>query len=299
MVHLLREAEVAHADDVVPARLGGVGLELFIDEVHFTQGLKDAVEIHFPFAHGGVLVDSHVRPAPLVQPGGIQDIAAVLRLVPGVRQEHVGQFVAGVLEHMAHVALALVVEEAVRGGIHIAQVLGLEGFDDVTGLVVQLAEVIGVGLDFHPQSLPLDDGEQFLHGAEEHAVANLLLVGVAGELRVDDGNPHVHGNLNHPFPVGHGVLSLFLGGAGPAIDHDEAGDFHTGLLQSLPVLLFALLGKEGMLVEGVDAGMGGLFDILVAPVGHLADIVPNGHLLGQYVNVKGNLHSKEALLSNL
>ena len=141
-----------------------------------------------------------------------------------------GQLVAGVFQHVAHVALALVVEEAVGGGIDIAQVLGAEGFHDIAGLVVQLAEVVGMGLDFHPEALPLDDGQQLLHGAEEHAVANLLLVGVAGELGVDDGNAHVHGNLNHPLPVGNRVLPLLLGGAGPAVDHDEAGDFHAGLL---------------------------------------------------------------------
>ena len=40
----------------------------------------------------------------------------------------------------------------------------------------------------------------------------------------------------------------------------------------------ALLGEQGVLIEGVDAGMGGLLDVFITPVGHLADVIPDGHL---------------------
>ncbi len=239
-----------------------------------------------------MLVNGHVGTATRIQPRRIENIAAILGLIPGIGKKHVGQFIAGVFQHMPHVALALVVEEAVRGGVDVAQILGTEGFDDIAGLVVQLTEVVGMGLDFHPEALPLNDGQQFLHGPEEHPVANLLLIGVAGKLGVNNRHAHIHGNLNDALPVGYGVLALFLGGAGPAVDHDEGGNFHAGFLQSLPVLLFALLGKQGMLVERIDAGMGGLFNVLVAPAGHLADIIADRHLFGKNVHVECDFHAR-------
>ena len=57
-----------------------------------------------------------------------------------------------------HLALALVVEEAVGGEVDIAQVSGPEGLCDIAGLVVQSAEVIRLGLNFDTQPFPLDDG---------------------------------------------------------------------------------------------------------------------------------------------
>ena len=94
-----------------------------------------------------MLVNGHVGTATRIQPRRIENIAAVLGLIPGIGKKHVGQFIAGVFQHMPHVALALVVEKAVRGGIDVAQILGTEGFDDIAGLVVQLTEVVGMGLD--------------------------------------------------------------------------------------------------------------------------------------------------------
>ena len=131
------------------------------------------------------------------------------------------EFVAGVLEHMAYIALALIVEEAVRGGVDVAEVLGAEGLDHVAGLIVEFAEIVRMRLDLDAQALALDDRQQLFHGAEPHAVADLLLVRIAGELRVDDGDTHVDGNLNHLFPVGDGHLALLLSRAGPAVDADK------------------------------------------------------------------------------
>jgi hypothetical protein len=76
------------------------------------------------------------------------------------------------------------------------------------------------------------------------------------------------------------VLALFLGGAGPAVDHDEAGNFHTGFFQGLAVLFLTFPGEQRVLVEGIDPGMGGLFNVLVTPICYLADIVLDGHLFG-------------------
>ena len=116
LIHLLREAEVGYADDIVAANLRCVRLQLLVCEVHLTQGFEDAVEINLTLAHSGVLVDGVVSTATLVQPGRIYDVAAVLGLVPGVSQKNVGQLIAGVLQHVANVALALIVEEAVGCG---------------------------------------------------------------------------------------------------------------------------------------------------------------------------------------
>ena len=110
-----------------------VRLQLLVREVHLTQGLEDAVEINLAFTHSGVLMDGVVSTAVLVQPGRIYDVAAVLGLVPGVSQKNVGQLIAGVLQHVANVALALIVEEAVGCGVNVAQVLGTEGLNDVAG----------------------------------------------------------------------------------------------------------------------------------------------------------------------
>ena len=270
--------------------LGCVRLELLVCEVHVAQGLEDAVEIDLALAHGGVLMDGVVCAAALVEPGRIDDVAAVLGLVPGVGQKYVGQLVAGVLEHMADVALALVIEEAVGSGVNVAEVLGAEGLDDVAGLVIQLYEVIRVRLALYADALALDDREQLLHGLEEHAVADLLLVRVAGELGVDDRYAHVNRDLDHALPVGNCVLALLLGRAGPAVNNDERGNLYTGFLESLLVLLLALLGEQRVLVERVDARMRGLLDVLVAPVCDLVYVIIDGHLLGQNVNVKCDFH---------
>ena len=113
LVHLLEEAEVGHADDVVAADLGGVGPQLLVGEIHVAQRLEDAVEVDLALAHRGVLVYGDIGAAAAIEPGRIEDVPAVLGLIPSVGQQHVGQLVTRILEHVAHVALALVVEEAV------------------------------------------------------------------------------------------------------------------------------------------------------------------------------------------
>ena len=42
LIHLLREAEVGYADDIVAANLRCVRLQLLVRKVHLTQGLEDA-----------------------------------------------------------------------------------------------------------------------------------------------------------------------------------------------------------------------------------------------------------------
>ena len=208
------------------------------------------------------------------------------------------EFVAGVLEHMAYIALALIVEEAVRGGVDVAEVLGAEGLDHVAGLVVEFAEIVRMRLDLDAQALALDDRQQLFHGAEPHAVADLLLVRIAGELRVDDGNTHVDGNLDHLLPVGDGHLALLLGRAGPAVDADKGRDLNARLLECLAVFLFTLLGEQRMLVEGIDPRMRGLLNVFVTPVSNLVDEVIDAHLFGQYINIECDFHGKPSSSSN-
>ena len=86
------------------------------------------------------------------------------------------------------------------------------------------------------------------------------------------------------------MLALLLGRAGPAVNNDEGRDLYAGLLESLLVLLLALLGEQRMLVERVDARMRRLLDVLVAPVCDLVYVIIDGHLLSQNVNVKCDFH---------
>ena len=67
-----------------------------------------------------MLMDGNVSSAALVQPRRIQDVTAVLGLVVGVCKQNVGQLVASVLQHVANIALALIVEEAVGCRVYIA-----------------------------------------------------------------------------------------------------------------------------------------------------------------------------------
>ena len=113
---------------------------------------------------------------------------------------------------------------------------------------------------------------------------------IAGELGVDDRYAHVNRDLDHALPVGNCVLALLLGRAGPAVNNDEGRDLYAGLLESLLILLLALLGEQRMLVERVDARMRGLLDVLVAPVCDLVYVIIDGHLLSQNVNVKCDFH---------
>ena len=94
-------------------------------------------------------------------------------------------------------------------------------FGELT-LLVSGAKLLDAGPVNLRNSLDLlDDGKELLHGAEPHAVADLLLVGIAGELGVDDRNAHVDGDLDDLLPVGDRVLTLLLSGARPAVNNDK------------------------------------------------------------------------------
>ena len=291
LLHLLRESEVGYACDVVAAHLGSVSLQLLVCEIHLAQCLEDAGKVHFALAHGGVLVDGDICSAAGIEPRRVEDVTAVLGLVPGIREEDVGQLVAGILEHVADIALALIIEETVGCAVDIAQVGGAERLDQIAGLVIELAEIVRVGLHFDTEAFLLDDGKEFFHGAEPHAVADLLLIGIAGELGVDDRNAHVDGDLDDLLPVGYCVLSLLLSGAGPAINNDEGRDLDARVLQSLAVLRLTLFGEQRVFVEGIDPGVGGLLDIFVAPVRYLVDHVFDAHLFCENVYIKSNFHN--------
>ena len=292
LVHFFGEAEVANADDVVAADFGSVGFKLFVGKIHFAERLKNAVEINFALAHGGVMVNRVIGFAATVEPRRIDDIAAVDSLIPRVSQKDVGQFVARIFEHVADVALALVVEEAMTRAVNVAEIFGAERFDNVASLVVEFAEVVRVRLNFHAQTFALDYRKKLFHGAEKHAVANFLLIGVAAEFGIDDGHAHVDGDFNNLFPVGDGVLTLLLGRTRPTINHDERRNFDAGFLESLAIFRLALLGEKRVLVKRINARVRGLFNIFVSPIGNLVDVIVDAHLFGEHVNIKSNLHFK-------
>ena len=242
-----------------------------------------------------MLMDGHIRTPMIVEPRRICDVTAVKRLVERIRKEHVGQLIARILQHGAYIALARIVEEAMRRGVDVAEMLRAERLHDIACLVVQLAEIIGMRLDLDTQPLTLDDRQQFLHGAEEHTVADLLLIRVARELRVDDGYAHADRDLNDALPIGDRMLTLFLGRSRPTIDYDEGGDFNPCLLECLAILRLRLLGEERMLVERVDARVRGLLDVLVAPVRNLVYHVVDAHLLGENINIECDFHGNNLL----
>ena len=156
---------------------------------------------------------------------------------------------------------------------------------------VEVAEIVGMGLHFDTEAFLLDDGKELFHGAEPHAVADLLLVGIAGELGVDDRNAHVDGDLDDLLPVGDRVLTLLLGGAGPAVNNDEGRNLDARVLQSLAVLRLTLFGEQGVFVEGIDPGVGGLLNVFVAPVRYLVDHILDAHLFCENVYIKSNFHT--------
>ena len=237
-----------------------------------------------------MLMDGNVSSAALVQPRRIQDVTAVLGLVVGVCKQNVGQLVASVLQHVANIALALIVEEAVGCRVYIAQVLGTEGLNQIASLVVELAEVIRMRLNLNTQAFALDNRQQLFHRTEPHAIADFLLVRIAGELGVDNRYAHVYCDLDDLLPVCNSVLTLLLGRAAPAVYYDEGRDLYAGLLESLAILCLTFLGEQRVLVERVDARMRRLLDVLVAPISYLmyhgVDVV----LLRKNVNVKSNFH---------
>ena len=235
-------------------------------------------------------MDGHIRTPVIVEPRRICDVAAVERLVERVRKEDVSQLIPCIFQHGAHITLARIVKEAVRRGVDIAEILRAERLHDIARLVVQLAEIVGMRLDLDAQTLALDDRQQFLHGAEEHTVADLLLIRIARELRVDDGHAHADRDLNDALPVGDRMLTLFLGRPRPTIDHDEGGDFNPRLLECLAILRLRLLGEERVLIERVDARVRGLLDVLVAPIRNLVYHVVDAHLLGENINIECDFH---------
>ena len=105
--------------------------------------------------------------------------------------------------------------------IPLTKVWRTEGFHHITGLIIQLTEIIRMRLDLHTDTLTLDQRKQFLHGSKPHSIADLLLVRITRKLCIDNLHSHISGDLDHPFPVCNCKLSLFLRRTRPAIHHDK------------------------------------------------------------------------------
>ena len=201
-----------------------------------------------------------------------------------------GQLISRIFQHGPHISFSLIVEEAVRRRIYITKVRRTEGFHHITGLIIQLTEIIRMRLDLHTDALTLDQREQLLHGSEPHSIADFLLVRISGKLCVDNLHTHISGDLDHPFPVGNRKLSLFLCRTGPAIHHDKGRNLHTGLFKSLSVFLLTFFRKQRMLIERIDPRMRRLFNIFISPVRYLMDHAVDIHLFCKNIYVKCDLH---------
>ena len=123
LIHFFRETEHGYTGNVVTADLPCIGLELAICEVHITQCLENARKINVAFAHRKMLVDGDVCFAAAVEPGRIGNIASVECLIERIGKEHMGELLSGIAQHGADIALALIVEEAMRGRVDIAEIL--------------------------------------------------------------------------------------------------------------------------------------------------------------------------------
>ena len=209
------------------------------------------------------------------------------------------QLISRILQHGPHISFTLIIEEPMRRRIHITKVRRPERFYHITGLIIQLAEIIRMRLDFHTDTFTFDQRKQLLHGFEPHSIADLLLVGIPGKLRVDNLHTHISGDLDHPLPVGNCKLSLFLCWAGPAVYNDKGRNLHAGFPQSLSVFLFTLFGKQRMFIERIDPRMRGLLDIFISPVCHLMDHTIDIHLFCKHIYIKCDLHDAFPPFSSL
>ena len=154
-------------------------------------------------------------------------------------------------------------------------------------------------LNFHTNTLTLDQRKQFLHRFKPHTIADLLLVRITGKLRVDNLHAHISGDLDHPLPVGNCKLPLFLCWAGPAVYDDKGRNLHAGFPQSLSVFLFTLFRKQRMFIERIDPRMRGLFDIFISPVRNLMDHTVDIHLFCKHIYIKCDLHDAFPPFSSL
>ena len=75
-IHLLGEAEIGDAGNVVAADLRRVGTELAVGKIHLAQRLENAVEVDLALTHREVLMDGHIRTPMIVEPRRICDVAA-------------------------------------------------------------------------------------------------------------------------------------------------------------------------------------------------------------------------------
>ena len=209
------------------------------------------------------------------------------------------QLVSRILQHGPHISFALIIEKSMRRRIHITKVRRPERFYHITGLIIQLAEIIRMRLDLHADTFTLDQRKQLLHGFEPHSIADFLLVRITGKLCINNLYAHISRNLDHPFPVGNCKLSLFLCGAGPAVYDDKGRNLHAGFPQSLSVFLFTLLGKQRMFIERIDPRMWRLLDIFISPVCHLMDHTIDIHLFCKHIYIKCDLHDAFPPFSSL
>ena len=209
------------------------------------------------------------------------------------------QLISCIFQHGPYIPFTLIIEETMRRRIHITKVRRPKRFYHITGLIIQLAEIIRMRLNFHTDTLTLDQRKQFLHRFKPHTIADLLLVRITGKLRVDNLHAHISGDLDHPLPVGNCKLPLFLCWAGPAVYDDKGRNLHAGFPQSLSVFLFTLFRKQRMFIERIDPRMRGLFDIFISPVRNLMDHTVDIHLFCKHIYVKCDLHDAFPPFSSL
>ena len=83
-------------------------------------------------------------------------------------------------------------------------------------------------LDLYTDSLPFYDRKEFIHGSKPHAIADLLLIWIAGKFRVDYLDTHIARDLYHAFPVSHRKLPLLFRRTGPPIYDDKRRNLYSG-----------------------------------------------------------------------
>ena len=93
----------------------------------------------------------------------VNDIAAMFRMIAGVRNQDMGEIAPGIAQHARHIADAFVVEKGVRHAVDVLHVIAAERLHNIDGFIVLFAEIPGMRLDLHADAFPLKNWQQLFH----------------------------------------------------------------------------------------------------------------------------------------
>jgi len=256
-------------------------------EADLPQSREDLAPGDLALPDGVVLVDGDVGA------GRVDDVpvAVVDPVVEAVGDVHLPQLAGrrGAADHAPGVARAVGQVEGVRAAVLVSQPVLVHGAHELQGAVVQLDEIVGVGLHGQADAVPLEVRSQLLDRPVPLLLGAAGAIAVAGELRDDIAHVEGIGQLEQAPPVAHLGHPLGLVRGGPVEHRVEGTHLDPAVLLRLPEVLDEGAVRLGVVVPQVELVVGRQLHVPEAEFGRLAQGVRcrHGHVV--HIGVEGDI----------